>query len=351
MFTPSKILSVVLAISLMTTSVSAAEMNPSQTDVEVSDSIAITEHYIPLYFQTDYPDTRYGHGTVASSGCGVTSLAMVATYLTGHAYYPDELAGYFGGRAENNIQRLECGSDTLQLPWHKAKDFWDVMAALNDGNIVIALMSSDSIFTSSQHFIVLTGLNEDGKIMVNDPYEPNYQKWILKRAFQEGFSEGDILCGFSGGWIYDVNAMPEDPFIYTESKEVIPTRYPDINLTWEEQTLLAKVIWVESRGECPEGQQAVAEVVLNRMVSDNFPDTLSEVIFAEGQFNSAKFLDDADPGQAQYEALENALNGVSVLPIDVVYFARTPKTDKVWGQIGGHVFCYPEDYGNETVTP
>ena len=225
------------------------------------------------------------------------------------------------------------------------------MAALNDGNIVIALMSSDSIFTSSQHFIVLTGLNEDGKIMVNDPYEPNYQKWILKRAFQEGFSEGDILCGFSGGWIYDVNAMPEDPFIYTESKEVIPTRYPDINLTWEEQTLLAKVIWVEARGECPEGQQAVAEVVLNRMVSDNFPDTLSEVIFAEGQFNSAKFLDDADPGQAQYEALENALNGVSVLPIDVVYFARTPKTDKVWGQIGGHVFCYPEDYGNETVTP
>ena len=90
---------------------------------------------------------------------------------------------------------------------------------------------------------------------------------------------------------------------------------------------------------------------MNRMVSDNFPDTLSEVIFAEGQFNSAKFLDDADPGQAQYEALENALNGVSVLPIDVVYFARTPKTDKVWGQIGGHVFCYPEDYGNETVTP
>ena len=87
--TPSKILSVVLAISLMTTSVSAAEMNPSQTDVEVSDSIAITEHYIPLYFQTDYPDTRYGHGTVASSGCGVTSLAMVATYLTGSLHPPD----------------------------------------------------------------------------------------------------------------------------------------------------------------------------------------------------------------------------------------------------------------------
>lgn len=346
-----KILSVLLTIYLTITCVAAAEIDTPCAGTEASDSISIAGHYVPLYFQTDYPDTRYGHGTVATSGCGITSLAMVATYLTGHDYYPDELAHYFGGRAENNIQRLEYGSDTLQLPWRKAKDFWDVTAALNDGDIVIALMSSSSIFTSSQHFIVLTGLNEDGKIMVNDPYEPNYQNWVLKRAFQEGFSEGDILCGFSGGWIYDVSAMPEDPFIYTDRKEVVPTKYPDINLTMEEQTLLAKVIWVEARGECPEGQQAVAEVVLNRMVSDDFPDTLSKVIFAEGQFNSAKFLDDADPGQAQYEALENALNGVSVLPIDVVYFATTPRTDKVWGQIGGHVFCYAEDCDNETVTP
>ena len=174
-----KILSVLLTIYLTITCVAAAEIDTPCAGTEASDSISIAGHYVPLYFQTDYPDTRYGHGTVATSGCGITSLAMVATYLTGHDYYPDELAHYFGGRAENNIQRLEYGSDTLQLPWRKAKDFWDVTAALNDGDIVIALMSSSSIFTSSQHFIVLTGLNEDGKIMVNDPYEPNYQNWVL----------------------------------------------------------------------------------------------------------------------------------------------------------------------------
>ena len=34
---------------------------------------------VPHYFQTDYPDTPYGrHGdTVATDGCGITSLAMV----------------------------------------------------------------------------------------------------------------------------------------------------------------------------------------------------------------------------------------------------------------------------------
>ena len=72
---------------------------------------------VPLYFQTDYPDTLYGGGTVATDGCGITCLAMVATAMTGHAYLPNELAEFFGGREESNIARLEYGSDKLGLPY------------------------------------------------------------------------------------------------------------------------------------------------------------------------------------------------------------------------------------------
>ena len=50
---------------------------------------------IPLYFQNDYPETMFGTGSVASSGCSITCLAMVATYMTGREYLPDELARYF----------------------------------------------------------------------------------------------------------------------------------------------------------------------------------------------------------------------------------------------------------------
>ena len=39
---------------------------------------------------------------------------MVATYLTGHEYLPDELARHFGGIAENNIARLKR-SEAMQL--------------------------------------------------------------------------------------------------------------------------------------------------------------------------------------------------------------------------------------------
>lgn len=294
----------------------------------------------PLYFQTDYPNNMFGSGTIANNGCSITCLAMVASYLTGHEYLPDELAGYFGGVAENNIERLEKGAEAMQLPWEKMENFDKTIEALRDGRIIIALMESDSIFTSSQHFIVLTGYNEDGLIMVHDPYEPNYEKWDLKRAFREGFTEGDICCGFSGAWAFDKDAMPEDPFLYFEEDLRGEPRYPDIQLTYEERQLLARVIWVEAQGECEEGQQAVAEVVLNRMASPNFGNTLKGVIYGEGQFRSVPYLEDAEPHQAQYEAIEAAIYGPYVLPENVVHFATYPTNSSVWGQIGGHIFCY-----------
>lgn len=298
-------------------------------------------HTFPLYSQLDYPNKRYGSGTVATSGCGITSLAMVATYLTGHAYYPDELAGYFGSYGENNVQRFEYGARQLKLPIRKADTILDVFAAVKNGDVAVLLMDYMSIFTDTQHFIVLTGIHEEtGKIMVCDSYPPNYEKWDLKRGFVEGFEEKDLMLGYDGGWIFSVRGMPEVPFIYKEEKPKVEPRYPGVALTWEQQQLLAKIIWLEARGESREGQQAVAEVVLNRLVSGKFGDTLEAVIYGEGQFRTTPFLDEAEAWQAQYEAIDNALEGPYILPMNVMYFATYPENDQVWGKIGGHVFCY-----------
>ena len=297
-------------------------------------------HEFPLYSQLDYPNQRYGSGTVATSGCSITSLAMVASYLTGHAYYPDELAKYFGGYGENNVQRLEYGAQQLQLPIHKADTIRDVFAAMKNGDVAILLMNHMSIFTETQHFIVLTGINEEtGKYMVYDSYPPNYEKWDLKRGFVEGFEEKDLMLGYCGGWIFSIRGMPEIPFIYTEEKPEADPRY-GVELTWDEQQLLAKLIWLEARGESKEGQQAVAEVALNRLVSGRFGSTLSEVIYGEGQFRTTPFLDEAEAWQAQYEAIDAALDGPNILPMDVMHFATYPENDRVWGKIGGHIFCY-----------
>lgn len=315
------------------------ETVPQETESQVG---VITQ--MPMYFQSDYPNSMYAGGTVASSGCSITSLAMVAAYLTGYPYTPDMLASYFGGYVGNHMERMEYASDELQLPWRKAANWHDARQALWDGEVVIAMMNAKSIFTDSQHFIVIYGVTEDGKFLVRDSAKSNYTRWDLERAFQEGFEDGDISCGFSGAWIYEKTAMPEDPFIYTKpEREAVEPRYPDLELTEDDKQLLARMVWVEAQGEPIEGQQAIAEVVLNRMAADNFPDTLRGVVLAEGQFRSTKFLEDAEPTQTQYEAIEQALYGPYVLPIDVVFFAQFAVNKNVWGTIGGHTFCYQSE--------
>ncbi len=321
---------------------------PEATEAEDSDSPQSsaspakvkTVNGFPLYNQLDYPNKRFGSGTVATSGCGITSLAMVATYLTGHTYLPDELAGYFGGYGENNVQRMEYGAKQMRLPIHKADNIRQIFSAMKEGNIAILLMNHLSIFTETQHFIVLNGVTKDGKYMVADSYAPNYEKWDLKRGFEEGFSEKDLLLGYNGGWYFDVSEMPEEPFIYTEEKPDCEPRYPDVELTWDEQQLMAKIIWLEARGESKEGQQAIAEIILNRLVSGKFGDSIHDVIYGEGQFRTTPFLKDADAWQAQYDAIDDALTGPNILPMNVYYFATYPENGRIWGKIGGHIFCY-----------
>lgn len=314
--------------------VSETEEIPEETAPELK-----TYDTVPLYFQNDYPDTMFGSGTVESSGCSITSLAMVATYLTGHEYLPDELAGYFGGRAENNVARMEYGIEKMKLPCRRAENWHVVMKALEDGKVVILLVDEKSIFTDSQHFVVLTGLTEDGKILVNDSNALNYERWDLKDKLITGFEESDLWPGYNGAWVFNKKDMPKKPFIYEEKKVYVEPRYVGVTLTMDEREMLARMVWVEARGESEEGQQAVAEVVLNRLYAGNFQSSIESIIMAQGQFNSSKFLDDAEPNQTQYEAVERALKGPYVLPMNVVFFAREPVNTMVWGWIGGHCFC------------
>lgn len=294
---------------------------------------------IPTYYQNDYPDTRYGSGTVAANGCSATALAMVATYMTGHEYLPDAIAQFVGGRSTNNITRLEEGCELLKLPYTKAKDFNEAFAAVQEGKVVIELVREASFFTNSQHFLVLAGMNGD-KIMVHDPNRSNQDIWQLSKGFEDGFDKNMILTGYSGAWIFDKTEMPDKPFIYSIPKlEHGVPRYPDVTMTEQQKELLARLVWNEARGESAEGQQAVAEVLLNRFAVDTSARNVAEIIYGEGQFRSVDFLDTARPTQAQYDAIERAIWGPYVLPKDVYYFATYETNSNVWGTIGNHIFC------------
>lgn len=140
-----------------------------------------------------------------------------------------------------------------------------------------------------------------------------------------------------------------------ETPEPSPTpkpleRYADIPISETERQELAKIIYLEARGESAGGQQAVAEVVLNRVISPDFPSSVHDVLYqgARGkypQFSTIYDIDTAEPTQAQLDAINAALYGPAILPDDVVYFSRGGENDRVWGKIGGHVFCHAYQWG------
>lgn len=121
-------------------------------------------------------------------------------------------------------------------------------------------------------------------------------------------------------------------------------RYAAIEMTDAERDELAAIIWLEARGESAEGQQAVAEVVLNRVISSQFPDNVHDVLHQSGQFSSIGALGVAEPTETQYAAIEAALYGENILPENVVFFSRGAENSNVWGTIGNHVFCCAYDW-------
>ena len=135
--------------------------------------------------------------------------------------------------------------------------------------------------------------------------------------------------------------------IETESEEVIETvEYENrwgISLTEEEIDLLARIVWLEANGEPVEGQEAVVEVVFNRMASDLYPDTLYDVL-SQGnpvQFVSWKNRDKAQPTEKEYDSIYNVLSGnTNLLRNDTMNFSTFMLTPNLDVQICCHYFCY-----------
>ena len=230
----------------------------------------------------------------------------------------------------------------MRLPCEKNEDVQDVLRALNEGKVAIAMMDSESIFTTTQHFIVLAGMTEEGKILVNDPFEPNYTASVyMENAYANGFPDYDIMRGFSGAWIYDKSAMPEEPFLYdAEKPEQQENRYTGYDLTEEDIYTLACLAWAAAREEPEEAQQAVLEVVLNRVVSGDFPNTVRDVINKGELYSLTAQMARAEPDFPQYIAVTSAMYGPYVLPDNVYYFSQWDTSGEVWGQLGSYTFLY-----------
>lgn len=79
-----------------------------------------------------------------------------------------------------------------------------------------------------------------------------------------------------------VNIANADTMVKVEEPVVESTT----DISEEDIELLALVTMAEAEGECEEGKRLVIDTILNRVDSEHFPDTISEVIYQRNQFSS-----------------------------------------------------------------
>ncbi len=110
--------------------------------------------------------------------------------------------------------------------------------------------------------------------------------------------------------------------------------------------LLARIINGEARGEPYTGQVAVGAVVLNRVRSPAFPNTIAGVIYQDGAFTAVTDGQiNANMESSCYSAARDALNGWDPTGGAVYYYNPATATSSwIWSrpvltQIGNHVFC------------
>lgn len=151
---------------------------------------------VPLFIQWD---SRWGYDYYADemmglNACGPTSLAMVISALTGnrdinprvvaqyaydHGYYVQDVGTMWSLMSEG---AADFGIQGTQLPGSTQS----ILEALERGHLVI-LSVGPGDFTPSGHFIVLTGIDENGQIIVNDPNSPKRSDihWDIARLVEQ----------------------------------------------------------------------------------------------------------------------------------------------------------------------
>ena len=121
----------------------------------------------------------------------------------------------------------------------------------------------------------------------------------------------------------------------------------DIKINSINVDLLARAIYAEARGESFEGQIAVGAVIVNRMESPKFPNTIEGVLYQPKQFKCVENDKiNQTPNQNAYKAARRAIDGED--PSQGALFFFNPKTSEdpaafdrytVTVTIGNHIFA------------
>ena len=165
-------------------------------DISISDGNSYTtiqggfNSAIPLFLQWDerWKNHAYSAESVGVAGCGVTSLSMVLTglgadvtnlasfdYNKNRIFEPNEVADISTarGHSTNGLGTMQSlykdVGEKLGLKVKETYSFEETYQALKEGKVAMVSVGPGT-FTTGGHLMVLTGVDANGKLYLNDPY-------------------------------------------------------------------------------------------------------------------------------------------------------------------------------------
>ena len=158
---------------------------------------------VPLYLQQDYPSTMYGGFKITTNGCGITSFAMVASYLADDELTPPEMCDRYGNYSHaNGTDGMIFNYESPVLGFYLREKTYDIQLArqaLEEGHLVISIQHP-GYWTRGGHYIVCESINADGMVQVRDS---NIYNYVRVPAHKEDLHKwGDITRDGSGYWIF-----------------------------------------------------------------------------------------------------------------------------------------------------
>ncbi len=158
---------------------------------------------VPLYLQQDYPNTMYGNYKITSHGCGITTMAMLASYLADDELTPPELCAIYGDyclrNGTNSTLFVEAPAEMGFYVEKRVFKPHEVTEALEQGKIVISMQHA-GFWTRGGHYILLEEMLPDGQIQVRDSNIFNYGR--LQGHKIDAFKFNTITPSGAMFWIY-----------------------------------------------------------------------------------------------------------------------------------------------------
>lgn len=179
------------------------------------------------------------------------------------------------------------------------------------------------------------------------------QQKLIKWGYLKGSADGIFGAKTKAAVIafQKKNGLTADGIVGTRTAQALgislsSTTSTSSSTSSTDLNLLARVVYGEARGEPYTGQVAVAAVVLNRVRSSSFPNSVAGVVYQSGAFDCVSDGQiNLTPNRSAYNAAKDALNGWDPTYGCLFYYNPRTATSKwmlsrtVKLSIGNHAFC------------